>query len=170
MSELIHNNIIQCIQSTKDLYHRLVILVGRAGSGKTSILRDIANDYGTTIINVNLEVSNELLELTEKQRSLYLPQIFSQITDKAKSSVVILDNLEIIFDRNLNQDPLRLLQSLSRNCTIVASWNGVVTAGKLSYAELGHPEYRNYDLIDTLIVNIDEIVTADLSKNINEAK
>ncbi len=49
---------------------------------------------------------------------------------------------------------LRLLQGLSRNLTVVASWNGTFEKGKLTYAEPGHREYRSYDLTDTLVVSM----------------
>ena len=75
------------------------------------------------------------------------------------------DNLEILFDKDLKQDPLRLLQSLSRNRSVVASWNGKKLKGKLTYAELDHPEYRGYDLDDTLIVCMDGTTTIDFEKN-----
>jgi hypothetical protein len=78
--------------------------------------------------------------------------------DKAGSPVV-LDNLEILFDRELKQDPLRLLQGISRNRSVVASWNGIVDSGRLLYAEPGHPEYRCYEQVDTLIVNMDGTAT-----------
>jgi MoxR-like ATPase len=31
-----------------------VLLVGEAGSGKTGVLRDVAEEFGTSVINVNL--------------------------------------------------------------------------------------------------------------------
>ena len=99
-------------------------------------------------------VAGELLELTAKQRSLRLPDILDRIADRNRSPVV-LDNLEILFDKDLKQDPLRLLQSLSRNRTVLASWNGLVNCGRLLYAEAGHPEYRSYESIDALIVGMD---------------
>ena len=145
----------QSLQAAEGLYHRLVLLVGETGSGKTGILREIAEGYGTSVINVNLELSAELLELTAKQRSLRLPAILNQIVDKAQLTVV-LDNLEILFDKDLKQDPLRLLLSISRNRAVVASWNGTMHSGRLSYAENGHPEYRSYDSVDALIVNMEE--------------
>ena len=145
----------QSLQAAEGLYHRLVLLVGETGSGKTGILREIAEGYGTSVINVNLELSAELLELTAKQRSLRLPAILNQIVDKAQLTVV-LDNLEILFDKDLKQDPLRLLQSISRSRAVVASWNGTMHSGRLSYAENGHPEYRSYDSVDALIVNMEE--------------
>jgi hypothetical protein len=105
MTETIHDKIKRSLQSAEGLYHRLVLLVGETGSGKTGVLRDVAEEFGTSIINVNLALSSELLELTEKQRSLRLPGILDQIADKA-SAPVVLDNLEILFDKDLKQEPL----------------------------------------------------------------
>jgi len=168
MAEPIHDNIKRSLQAAGGLYHRLVLVVGATGSGKTGVLRDVAGGFGSSVTNINLALSNELLELTSKQRSLRLPEILDQIADKAGSPVV-LDNLEILFDKELNQDPLRLLQGLSRNRTVVASWNGTFAGGRLSYAEPGHPEYRNYDSVDTVIVGMDGTATVDSATNNREA-
>jgi len=45
-----------------------------------------------------------------------------------------LDNTEILFNPILKQDPLRLLQRISRNRTVVATWLGNVTDSHLTYA------------------------------------
>jgi len=163
MAEPNHDKIIRSLQTAEGLYHRLVLLVGETGSGKTSVLRDVAEDFGTAVININLALSSELLELTAKQRSLRLPGILAQIADKAQSPMV-LDNLEILFDKDLQQDPLRLLQGISRNRTVVASWNGTSAGGRLLYAETGHPEYRSYDSVDALILSVDGTATVDSAK------
>jgi hypothetical protein len=155
------------LEAAAGLYHRLVLLVGESGSGKTGVLRDVAEEFGRSVINVNLALSSELLELTTKQRSLRLPGILYQIVDKAQpppESPVVLDNLEILFDKDLKQDPLRLLQGISRNRAVVASWNGTSTGGRLGYAEMGHPEYRSYYPVDVLIVNMDGSATIDAAK------
>ena len=128
----------------------------------------MAETVGSSVVNVNLALSSELLELTAKQRSLRLPGILDQIADQAQAPVV-LDNLEILFDKDLQQDPLRLLQGISRNRTLVASWNGSISSGRLLYAEPGHPEYRSYDTVDALIVSMDGTATVDVAKNDKEA-
>ena len=153
MAEPIHDKIKRSLQAADGLYYRLVLLVGETGSGKTGVLRDVAEAFGSSVVNVNLALSKELLDLTEKQRSLRLPGILDQIVSKAQAPVV-LDNLEILFDKDLQQDPLRLLQGVSRNRAVVASWNGTMNSGRLLYAETGHPEYRGYDSVDALIVEI----------------
>ena len=160
MAGPMHDKIKRSLQAAEGLYHRLVLLVGETGSGKTGVLREVAEEFGSSVINVNLALSGELLELTAKQRSLRLPGILDQIADQAQSPVA-LDNLEILFDRGLKQDPLRLLQGISRNRAVGASWNGVMKSGRLLYAETGHPEYRSYDSVDALIVDMDGTATVD---------
>jgi Cdc6-like AAA superfamily ATPase len=158
MAGIVHAKIRQSLQAAEGLYHRLVLLVGETGSGKTGVLRDVAKELRTSVININLALAGELLELTAKQRSLRLADILDRIAVRDHSPVV-LDNLEILFDKDLKQDPLRLLQSLSRNRTVLASWNGTMNSGRLLYAEAGHPEYRSYESIDALIVGMDGTAT-----------
>ncbi|WP_439710110.1 BREX-3 system P-loop-containing protein BrxF, partial [Desulfovibrio desulfuricans] len=97
------------MKAVEGLYYRLILLLGKTGSGKTRVLRKLAETVGSSVVNVNMALSGELLELTAKQRSLRLPGILDQIADQAQAPVV-LDNLEILFDKDLQQDPLRLLQ------------------------------------------------------------
>lgn len=56
----------------------------------------------------------------------------------------LLDHLEILFERSLEQDALRLLQGLSHSRTVVVVWSGVLEGGSLIYAVPGHPEHRCY--------------------------
>lgn len=150
----------ECLQAADALYYRLTLLVGAAGSGKTGVLREIAEGSGVPLVNVNLELSRALLELTPKQRSLRAPVLLGEIAEQA-SAPLVLDNLEMLFDRSLQLDPLRLLQSLSRNRAVLAAWNGKMLGGRLLYAEPGHPEYRCYDAPDALIVGMDGSASID---------
>ena len=113
MAEPIQDQIKRALEVADSLYHRLVLLVGESGSGKTVVLREVADGFGTQVINVNRALSYEMLELTARQRSLWLPRIFKQLATQAQPPVV-LDNLEILFDKDLKQDPLGLLRDISR--------------------------------------------------------
>lgn len=152
MAELLSNKIIQKIEQASELYHRLVLVVAPQGSGKTSVLKKVRQILRTSAVNVNLEVSRQLLELTAKQQALQLPRILEDILRKAEIEVALLDNIEILFEVSLKQDPLRLLQGLSRNRTIVASWNGEIKDNYLTYASSDHPEYRRYPARELLVV------------------
>jgi hypothetical protein len=94
-----------------------------------------------------------MLDLTERQRTLQLPRLLSEIVNTSASNVRILDNIEILFDVSLRQDPLRLLQSLSRHKTVVIAWSGSFDNGYITYATPDHPEYRRYLVRDFLVVS-----------------
>ena len=78
--------------------------------------------------------------------------ILDDIVREEASDVILLDNIELLFAENFAQDPLRLLQSLSRNRTIVAAWPGAFDGTSLTYAEPGHPEARRYSMPQAVIV------------------
>lgn len=149
--ELFVEKILNKIQDASQLYYQLIFLVGSSGSGKTQVLLAVHERTGVPVINVNLELSKVMLELSERQRMLQLPKLLSDILGQAKSEVILLDNIEILFDASFKQDPLRLLQGLSRNKTIVASYSGMIDGEYLVYAQPDHPEYKRYPTRDLLI-------------------
>ncbi|HOC39686.1 MAG TPA: BREX-3 system P-loop-containing protein BrxF [Thermodesulfobacteriota bacterium] len=152
MTDTLSDLIASKIQQVRESYHRLVLLVAPSGSGKTAILRDVSAKTGTPLVNLNLELSQGMLELTKRQRILQFPRLLDGIVKNAPGDVVLLDNTEIIFDTSLKQDPLRSLQRVSRNKTIFASWNGLIEGDYLVHAVPGHPEYRSYTARELVIV------------------
>ncbi len=102
------------------MYHRLVILVAPAGAGKTAALQDVHERTAAPLVNVNIGLSRRMLDLTDRQQALQLPRLLAEIVGASAADVVLLDNVEVLFDVSLKQDPLRLLQGLSRNKTVVA--------------------------------------------------
>ncbi len=152
-SQAVLDTVLHLLPSAEAMYYRLVLLVGRPGTGKTAVLRAVADTLNTPIINMDLELSARLLELTVRQRALRLPELFAEVAVSGDKAIV-LDNTEIIFDRNLQQDPLRLLQGLSRNHQVIAAWDGLLEDGKLLYAEIGHAEYRQYPVQDFFVVDM----------------
>ena len=141
------------IDQAAELYHRLVMLVAPSGAGKTAALQDVHERTMAPLVNVNLELSRRMLDLTERQRALQLPHLLSEIVRASAAEVILLDNIEVLFDVSLKQDPLRLLQGLSRNRTVVAAWNGSIESERLVYATPDHPEYRRFPVRDVLVVN-----------------
>ena len=152
MAEPFADKVIQRIGQAAELYHRLILLVAPAGAGKTTALKDVHKRTATPLVNVNLELSRRMLDLTERQRALQLPRLLSEIVDTFVPDVVLLDNIEVLFDISLKQDPLRLLQGLSRNKTVVAAWSGSIDGEYVVYATPDHPEYKRYPLRDFLYV------------------
>jgi len=155
MPEFLADSIIEKIDLVRELYHRLVMLVAPAGAGKTTVLQGVHERTAAPLVNVNLELSRRMLDLTGRQRALQLPRLLSDIVLRSLGDVILLDNLEVLFDVSLKQDPLRLLQGLSRNRTVVAAWGGAVSGDHLCYATPDHPEYRHYPVRDLIVVEGD---------------
>lgn len=154
MAESLADQVRRKVDGARDLYHRLILVVGPAGSGKTSALQDVSASLSAPLVNVNLELSGRMLSLSERQRTLQLSRLLGEIVRETEGELVLLDNLEILFDIHLKQDPLRLLQGVSRNKTVVATWNGAVVDGHITYAVPDHPEYRRYAIRDFLVVRV----------------
>ena len=147
------DQIISKMNQASELYHRLILVIAPSGAGKTTALQEVRERNGAPLININLELSRRMLDLTERQRALQLPRLLGDIVASASGEAVLLDNIEILFDPHLKQDPLRLLQGLSRNKTIIVAWNGVFVNGYITYAKPDHPEYRRYPANNMLIIN-----------------
>ncbi len=130
------------------LYYRLVLVVGPTRSGKTASLQAFQNGNGAPLVNVNLQISRKLLDLDRRSRVLHFPKLLNAIveTEACGSDTVLLDNTEVLFDADLQQDPLHLLKTLARHRTVIAAWSGIAEADALIYAKLGHREYRHYSL------------------------
>jgi ABC-type ATPase involved in cell division len=142
------------IQQASGQYFRLVFLAGAPGSGKTAVLQSVAAKTGCRVVNVNLELSKRMLELTRTQRSRDVEPLFRRIIASVPGDVVLLDNLEILFSTSLEVEPLRFLQVSSRNRTLIASWNGSYVAGTLTYAEPGHPEFVQFKQVDAVVISV----------------
>jgi hypothetical protein len=158
MAETLADRVIQSLDQAAQLYHRLILLVAPGGAGKTSALREVRQRTKARLVNVNLELSRSMLDLTERQRALQLPRLLQDMADSAGHEVILLDNIEVLFDVSLKQDPLRLLQGLSRNRTVVAAWNGHIEGSYLVYATAGHPEYRRYPIGDLMVIHPEAVV------------
>ena len=156
MKEPLAERVIRRIVQAAGLYYRLVMLVAPAGAGKTAALKDVHERISVPLINVNLELSRRMLDLTKRQRILWVQRLMGEIMSEAAADMVLLDSIEILFDNHLQQDPLRLLQGLSRQRLIVATWSGKYMNGSLMYADPEHQDYRRYsseDIAGIMIVS-----------------
>ncbi len=111
-----------------------------------------AQQEGTPYINLGLSLSEKLLNYSLKQRPFVVQQVFEDLLIEAKSKVICLDFIEILFDPSLQIQPFSLLKNLSKNYILVVAWRGIYQDNTLIYSEVGHPEYYKYSLVDEEII------------------
>lgn len=129
------------------MHSKLILLVGRSGCGKTALMAELANRRGAKVMNVGAALGKRLAALPQRQRALQAFVALRELADEhASGDLLLLDNIELLFDQMLKLDPLDLLKRHARALRVVAVWPGELRDGRLSYAEIGHPEYQDYDL------------------------
>lgn len=121
-------------------------------SGKTQALWALSTKLGWPVLNLNLALSERLLDLTVKQRALRVASAVDDLLNERPATPILIDRIEMLFHPDLKQDPLRLFQGLSRNRILVVSWPGTYLERVLTYAEPEHPEYRRYHAPEALII------------------
>ena len=141
------------------LQNKLILLIGPPRAGKTGVLRAIATARGLTPLNVGAELGGRLAGMPQRQRHLQTTSILRELADQhAIDGLLLLDNLELLFDRSLQLDPLDLLKRHAHAKPVVAVWPGELQGdtrtGRLTYADMGHPEHQDYSLAGVVLFEI----------------
>lgn len=133
------------------LQSKLVLLIGLPTAGKTGLLNSLAKNKGVTPLNAGAELGGRLAGMPQRQRHLQTMTILRELVDQhAPGDLLLLDNIELLFDRSLQLDPLDLLKRHAHAKRVVAVWPGELQGdartGRLTYADMGHPEHQDYSL------------------------
>ena len=102
----------QSIERAKNYHSQLIVVIGESAS---KLLEHAASAEDLFLINLSLELSEKLIYIPTKDRSKSASSIFSDLLDERQTKEILLNHIEILFDRTLSIDPLRLLQSSAKN-------------------------------------------------------
>lgn len=145
--------VIDAVKNASKQYSRLVLVTSPENSVKPTLVKELHEMLDVSPIKIGAEISQRLLEMTDRQRALRVSNLFTEILESYPTDqVIILENIEILFDHSLALNPLNLLQKISRNRTVIVVWSGSLQDGWLTYAVPGHPEYKRYPVQDVIIV------------------
>lgn len=130
------------------LHSKLILLIGPPLAGKTALLQAFGVRAGAKPLNVGSELGLRLATIPVKQRHLEAGNILRELVNShAHGDLVLLDNIELLFDRSLQLNPLELLKKHAASRRVVAVWPGEIqktgTEPRLTYADLGHPEHQD---------------------------
>jgi Cdc6-like AAA superfamily ATPase len=135
----------QLVRDIRALQSPLILLVGPPGSGKTQRLRQLAAKLSSESINVGLELARLLAATPNNKRGFSAGELLREITNNHKTGdLLLLDNLELLFEPSLQINPLDLIKRLAHAQPVVAVWPGELRGDRLTYADMSHPEHRDY--------------------------
>jgi ABC-type uncharacterized transport system ATPase component len=133
------------VEDTVSLNSKLVLLIGQPRTGKSALLDQFSKRTQVQVLNLGAALGRELLSLPKSRRHLLVPEVFKNVADAASAhGLLLVDNIELLFDRTLRVGVLDLLKTQSRVRRVVAVWPGELRDNRLSYAASGHPEHQDY--------------------------
>ena len=115
-------------------------------------VKKIADGHSLPYINVNIELSLLLRDVSITRRTHRITELFQQLINKFSEDVICLDYYELLFTESLAIDPMILMKNNSQNKTLIISWRGKINEDVLIHAEPGHPEYKKYVMPDAIII------------------
>jgi ATPase subunit of ABC transporter with duplicated ATPase domains len=105
------------------LHSKLILLVGAPHSGKTALLAAFAGRVEASTLNVGSERGRRLAVIPQKQRHLQAGTELRELADEhAKSDLLLMDNIELLFDTTLQLNPLDFLKRYAHSRRVVAVW------------------------------------------------
>mgnify|MGYP001217519455 FL=1 len=138
-----------------DLNSKLVLLVGAGRSGKTKLLRELCAKLNIEPLNVGLELGRRLAATPNNKRGFSAGELLREIADKERTDdPLLLDNLELLFEKGLQINPLDLVKRLAHSKRVVAVWPGELRGDRLIYADMSHPEHRDYSRDGVVVLEI----------------
>ena len=141
----------QLVDDITSLNNKLVLLIGPAKSGKSDLLAQLSERRDTPVLNAGAALGRQLLAIPSTRRHLQAADLLKDMVDEtAHRGLLLLDNIELLFDRTLQLSPLDLLKRHAHARRVIAVWPGELRENRLSYATAGHPEHQDYG-IDGLV-------------------
>ena len=150
-----YDMILEAIKEKK-LFSNIVLIIGRHGTGKTQLLRFLAERKNFRLINVGLCLSEELRRYSDKERLQFVESSLKRLIPG--DGVVLLDNTEILFQPELKLNVMRLIQNLgrSRKDPVIISIAGIRQNRCLNFSEPPFSDNKQYDIHDFHIVDMGE--------------
>ncbi len=141
------------VREAASLQNRFVLVTGTANERLTT-LQNLASTHSVEVLNLGLDFSRRLSSVPKRQRQLQAAGILRELCTEASGSLLIFDQVEVLFDRSLQLDPLDLMKRQSHGRTVVVSWPGIHRDGRLIYTDTGHPEHQDYPVTGLVLFQI----------------
>jgi hypothetical protein len=145
------------IPSAAGHYHRLIAVVDESPTPTSDLGVKASERIGCERVVLGMELPPLLLPLSVRQRKLRTPQLVDQLVSSRTGDVVVVDRIEVLFDRSLEINALKCLLNASRSKTLVVIWPGGLSRsslgpGTLTWATPDHPDYGRFPIEDFTVI------------------
>lgn len=153
--------VIEAIRTVAADRHKLVILLGDFGAGKTSILKDVASEVSGEYVNLNLHLTERLLTLPRSRYKdgVTVHRLIDELCDELSPDrrPLLVDNVEILFSPELGKiNPIDTFKRMSRQRPVVLALPARRRGAHAEYSLLGRQDYMRIPLEDYVTLQIEE--------------
>lgn len=139
-----------------DVSHRhckLILLTGESLDARVEVIEAMTQQPGMHSINLGSALGRALADLPLQHRSLQAGAALRELCEQCPlGQALTLTRSEILFDAALQLNVLDLLKRQALRRCVITAWPGALHGGRLKYADLGHPEYRDY-AVDGVVIH-----------------
>jgi hypothetical protein len=126
--------------------HKLVLIIGESGAGKTGLLSSLSSRQSLPLLNLGPRLGTKLLSVPLRKRPLEIEATVQELIGPGQGGVCI-DNTDILFDPALRCDPIRLASSVSQNRLVLYALNGRLEGRRFVHGYPDHPEYFSEEIL-----------------------
>ena len=156
----IHQILIELIQKVALDRHKLIILYGNFSSGKTPVIKDVADELSGAYINLNLELTEQLLSLPRSKYAdgVTVHKLIDELCDQVSpdNRPIFVDNLEILFSPELGKiNPVDTFKRVSRQRVVVLALPVRRHGGYLEYSQMGREDHMQMPIDEYLVIEME---------------
>ncbi|MGQ7890680.1 BREX-3 system P-loop-containing protein BrxF [Paenibacillus sp. WC2504] len=130
--------------------YKLLFLIPESTT-QQKLINDL-NHEGIPTVNIGLYLSEQLRLIPSDKRPYDVAKWLRQAINEQKNDVVCIHSIEYLFDTELKQNPVKLLEANSGNTVLLVVWPGKGEQGVLYYATPEHQEYtQNSEYSNSII-------------------
>lgn len=125
---------------------RILFIVGGPGSGKSKIIRNLAEQEGWEYIEAKELIEEEFLEVPHEERPAKAQDVICKALKAVDAQVVLIDSVDVLFAPILNLHPIELLRAISKMYPIVVGWRGHFDGSQLHLEHNNDPRYFSVEV------------------------
>ncbi len=153
--------VIEAIRTVAADRHKLVILLGNFGVGKTSLLKDIEDEIGGKYVNLNLQLTERLLALPRSQYNdgVTVNRLVDELCDELSPDgrPLLVDNIEILFSPDLGKiNPIDTFKRIARQRSVVLAMPARRQGAYVEYSALGREDHMRIPIEDYVTLEMEE--------------
>ena len=143
--------------------HKLVLLLGDFGVGKTRLLKELAPEIGAEYVNLNLQLAERLLAVPQSRYrdGVTVHRLIDELCDALSPDgrPLFIDNVELLFSPEVGKiNPVDTFKRIARQRQVVLALPAKRQGNNAVYSTLGREDYMSIPLETYPVIELEEEV------------